>query len=74
MGNNRRNWIYHILTQDMFNFAYMINPKCNKSYNLITWSVLHGGGGVIMCAVLHGECNMDFFKMAAGNFAWNRVF
>jgi len=34
----------HILTQDMFNFAYVINPKCNKSYlpgynNLIriTW-------------------------------------
>ena len=23
---------HHILTQDMFNFAYVINPKCNKSY------------------------------------------
>ena len=23
---------YHILTQDMFNFAYVINSKCNKSY------------------------------------------
>ena len=26
-----------------------------------------------MCAVLHGVY-LDFFKMAAGNFAWNRVF
>jgi hypothetical protein len=24
------NIYYHILTQDMFNFAYVINPKCNK--------------------------------------------
>ena len=26
------NNIYYILTQDMFNFAYVINSKCNKSY------------------------------------------
>ena len=23
---------YHIHTKDMFNFAYVINSKCNKSY------------------------------------------
>ena len=37
---------------------------------VITWSVLHGGS-VLMCAVLHG--GNGFFKMVAGNFAWNRV-
>ena len=43
------NNFYHILPQDMLNFAYVINSK---------W-------GVIMCAILHGGgggCNMDFSK------------
>ena len=38
---------YHILTQDMFNFAYVINLKCNNS-------ILHGGG--------MERCNMDISK------------
>ena len=49
-SDNKSKTNYHIL----FDFACVINSKCNKSYlqggnNLIriTW-------GVIMCAVLHG--------------------
>jgi len=47
--------IYHILTQDMFNFAYICDKSEMKQVTsprgVITRSVLHGG--VIMCAVLH---------------------
>jgi hypothetical protein len=49
------NMIYYILTQDMFNFAYICDKSEMKQVisprGVITWSVLHGG--VIMCAVLH---------------------
>ena len=34
---------YHILTQVMFNFAFVINSKCISPGGVITWSVLHGG-------------------------------
>ena len=51
----------------------VISPR-----GVITWSVLHEC--VIMCAVLHEEgvgvgagVQYGFFKMADGNFAWNRV-
>ena len=37
---------------------------------IITYFVLHGG--VIMCPISHGVW-YGFFKMAAENFAWNRV-
>ena len=46
----------------MFNFAYVINPKCNKSYLPgVKLPDRYSMGGVIMCAVLHGDGgDMDF--------------
>jgi hypothetical protein len=40
--------LYHILTQDMFNFPYVINSECNKSY-------LTGCNNLVR--IVHGGCN-----------------
>ena len=49
----------------MFNFAYVINPKCNRSFT-------QGCNNLIR--ITWGGLQYRFFKMVAVNFAWNRVF
>ena len=62
--------IYHnILTQcicDKFEMQQIISSR-----GVITWSILHGGCN---CMPYYIVVQYGFFKMAAENFAWNRVF